>query len=278
MPRDEALERRRASGSSSRPTRRSPPGNETYAPDEFLAAYARPARRGSGIDDEEFLDLCRVRPRRGGAARHDAARDPDEPAPQRRQPAARRGRRARCGGRCSRADRRRPDHARHERRPPPDLRLASRCATCSTRHLGDALARARPRHRARGRRCARSRTRSCGRRAARRAPRLVDYLRRRASRTACCAASSSTTSALIESSLDPDALTIGFARRLATYKRFHLLTHDPDRARRIFTRRRSRRSSSIAGKAHPNDEPGQGGAPALLQLRARRRRDRRAAS
>ena len=46
------------------------------------------------------------------------------------------------------SDPQRPDHARHERRPPPDVRSASRCASCSTRHLGDALARAARRHRA----------------------------------------------------------------------------------------------------------------------------------
>ena len=75
----------------------------------------------------------------------------------------------------------------------------------------------------------------------------------------------------------PDALTIGFARRLATYKRLHLLTHDPARARRIFTGDRPAQLV-IAGKAHPNDEPGKDVAPALLRLRARRRRRSRAGS
>jgi starch phosphorylase len=59
----------------------------------------------------------------------------------------------------------------------------------------------------------------------------------------------------IERSLDPNALTIGFARRLATYKRFHLLAHDPERARRIFTGSPAAQLV-IAGKAHPSDSPG----------------------
>src|SRR5262249_33587670 len=54
----------------------------------------------------------------------------------------------------------------------------------------------------------------------------------------------------IESALEPDALTIGFARRLATYKRFHLLAYDPDRARQIFTGTPAAQLI-LAGKAHP---------------------------
>jgi len=57
----------------------------------------------------------------------------------------------------------------------------------------------------------------------------------------------------IERSLDPGTLTIGFARRLATYKRFHLLAHDRERARRIFV---DEAQLVIAGKAHPSDGPG----------------------
>src|SRR5262249_20013626 len=59
----------------------------------------------------------------------------------------------------------------------------------------------------------------------------------------------------VEHALEPDALTIGFARRLATYKRFHLLAHDPERARRIFTGTPAAQLV-IAGKAHPSDAPG----------------------
>ena len=174
-------------------------------------------------------------------------------SPQRRQPAARRGR-ARDVAAALPGRRRAADHARHERRAPADVRLASRCGASSTSTSATRWLR-RPRPARPGRASARSRTPSSGRRAARRgAPRRVPA-RRRARRTACCAASSSTTCALIESSLDPDSLTIGFARRLATYKRFHLLSHDPDRTRRIFGGDQPAQLV-IAGKAHPNDEPG----------------------
>jgi glycogen phosphorylase len=55
--------------------------------------------------------------------------------------------------------------------------------------------------------------------------------------------------------LDPDALTLGFARRLATYKRLHLLGYDPDRMRSILTGEQ-RVQIVIAGKAHPSDDGG----------------------
>ena len=54
--------------------------------------------------------------------------------------------------------------------------------------------------------------------------------------------------------LDPGALTIGFARRFATYKRANLIFRDPDRLLRMLA------SFPVqilfAGKAHPQDEPG----------------------
>jgi starch phosphorylase len=52
---------------------------------------------------------------------------------------------------------------------------------------------------------------------------------------------------------DPELLTIGFARRLATYKRLHLLVVDPARAVRLVGGRRPVQVL-IAGKAHPNDD------------------------
>ncbi len=55
--------------------------------------------------------------------------------------------------------------------------------------------------------------------------------------------------------LEPDVLTIGFARRLATYKRLHLLGHDPDRIHRILAGPMPIQLL-IAGKAHPRDEEG----------------------
>ena len=56
--------------------------------------------------------------------------------------------------------------------------------------------------------------------------------------------------------LDPDALTIGFARRFATYKRATLLFRDHDRAYRLFTDPERPVQLLLAGKAHPKDEAG----------------------
>lgn len=56
--------------------------------------------------------------------------------------------------------------------------------------------------------------------------------------------------------LDPDALTIGFARRFATYKRATLLFRDQERAFRLFTDADRPVQMIFAGKAHPRDLPG----------------------
>jgi glycogen phosphorylase len=54
---------------------------------------------------------------------------------------------------------------------------------------------------------------------------------------------------------DPDVLTIGFARRTATYKRIGLLTHDPDRTLALLAGPQPVQFV-LAGKAHPSDEEG----------------------
>ena len=57
--------------------------------------------------------------------------------------------------------------------------------------------------------------------------------------------------------LNPNALTIGFARRFATYKRATLIFHDTERLKRIVHGDPRRPVQFIfAGKAHPRDEPG----------------------
>jgi starch phosphorylase len=61
--------------------------------------------------------------------------------------------------------------------------------------------------------------------------------------------------------LNPDILTLGFARRFATYKRPNLLLHDPDRLLRILKNSERPAQLIIAGKAHPADQAGQ----ALIQ-------------
>jgi len=56
--------------------------------------------------------------------------------------------------------------------------------------------------------------------------------------------------------LDPYVLTIGFARRFATYKRANLVLHDLDRLLDIITKPDRPVQIIFAGKAHPADEPG----------------------
>jgi len=60
-----------------------------------------------------------------------------------------------------------------------------------------------------------------------------------------------------EQILDPNTLTLGFARRFATYKRPNLLLHDPERLIRILTNARQPVQLILAGKAHPQDLAGQ---------------------
>jgi starch phosphorylase len=60
-----------------------------------------------------------------------------------------------------------------------------------------------------------------------------------------------------ESIFDPDTLTLGFARRFATYKRPNLLLHDPQRLVSILTNPQRPVQLVMAGKAHPQDIAGQ---------------------
>jgi len=61
----------------------------------------------------------------------------------------------------------------------------------------------------------------------------------------------------IANALDKDTLTIGFARRFATYKRAHLLFRDLERLDRIVNNPEKPVQFVFAGKAHPRDIPGQ---------------------
>jgi starch phosphorylase len=61
----------------------------------------------------------------------------------------------------------------------------------------------------------------------------------------------------LETALDPDVLTIGFARRFATYKRAALLFTDIDRLARLIWDEQRPIQIVFAGKAHPADRPGQ---------------------
>jgi starch phosphorylase len=70
----------------------------------------------------------------------------------------------------------------------------------------------------------------------------------------------------LETALDPDILTIGFARRFATYKRAGLLFSDIDRLARILWDADRPVQIVFAGKAHPADRPGQRVIQEIFQL------------
>jgi starch phosphorylase len=86
---------------------------------------------------------------------------------------------------------------------------------------------------------------------------LVEYARERLSRQ--LAASGASPEAVDEAKhlFDPKALTLGFARRFATYKRPNLLLHDPERLLRLLTDPQRPVQLILAGKAHPADQAGQ---------------------
>ncbi|MGE0277832.1 MAG: alpha-glucan family phosphorylase [Nitrospiraceae bacterium] len=90
---------------------------------------------------------------------------------------------------------------------------------------------------------------------------LVEYARARLARQ--LAASGASTQAVEEAThlFDPNALTLGFARRFATYKRPDMLLHDPGRLLRLLSNPQRPVQLIIAGKAHPADQAGQ----ALIQ-------------
>ena len=55
---------------------------------------------------------------------------------------------------------------------------------------------------------------------------------------------------------DPDVLTIGFARRVPSYKRLTLMLRDPERLKRLLLDPERPVQLVIAGKAHPADDGG----------------------
>jgi starch phosphorylase len=90
---------------------------------------------------------------------------------------------------------------------------------------------------------------------------LVEYARKRLSRELAASGASPERDGGVNHLFDPNALTLGFARRFATYKRPNLLLHDPERLLRILSNVQRPVQLIIAGKAHPADQSGQ----ALIQ-------------
>ncbi len=86
---------------------------------------------------------------------------------------------------------------------------------------------------------------------------LVAYVRRLYGRQFAARGASPEDLAQAALILDENILTLGFARRFATYKRPNLLLHDPARLVNILTNRDRPVQLVLAGKAHPQDVAGQ---------------------
>jgi starch phosphorylase len=239
-----------------------PAGNETYSPDELTTAFGGLAGR-LGLDEDGFVGLFRADPadssehpgmtqlalrvsrRRNGVSelhgavarnmwRHMFAGEPDVPI----------------------------THVTNGAHLPTFLGATFR--TLLDRHLGEGwLSRA-----------AESRTWEAVRSipdeelwAARCEARaeLVEYIRVKQQQDGLLRGEQSDYVREVAGSIDPDVLTLGFARRLATYKRLYLLAHDADRLRALLGGDRPVQFL-IAGKAHPSDEGGKDTLQDLFRL------------
>ena len=156
------------------------------------------------------------------------------------------------------------DRGHHERRPRPDL--ARPPGPPAIRRAVQVPLRSTSTARSSSPTWATSTTRSCG------APTSSRSARWSASSRAASPASSPATGSRptalreVRSVLDADALTIGFARRFATYKRADLLFRDEERLDRILSSDERPVQIVIAGKAHPADRPGSRSSSDIFEL------------
>jgi glycogen phosphorylase len=90
---------------------------------------------------------------------------------------------------------------------------------------------------------------------------LIEYARERLSRQWAVSGATPETVDDTKQLFDRNTLTLGFARRFATYKRPNLLLHDPERLLGLLNDRQRPLQLIMAGKAHPADQAGQ----ALIQ-------------
>ena len=90
---------------------------------------------------------------------------------------------------------------------------------------------------------------------------LVEYARERLSRQLAISGAPPETVDGVKHLFDCNTLTLGFARRFASYKRPNLLLYDPERLLRLLTNPQRPAQLIMAGKAHPADMAGQ----ALIQ-------------
>ena len=95
---------------------------------------------------------------------------------------------------------------------------------------------------------------------------LVSFVRERVVTAAVARKAPASEQRRLAEVLDPDTLTIGFARRFATYKRATLLFRDVERLKRLLTHPERPVQIVIAGKAHPRDLPGKTLIREIVQL------------
>jgi starch phosphorylase len=95
---------------------------------------------------------------------------------------------------------------------------------------------------------------------------LVRYVRERLGLQLAASGATEAEMEQVRHIFDPDTLTLGFARRFATYKRPNMLLHDPDRLLRLLADRERPVQLIIAGKAHPADGAGQDMVRAWIQF------------
>ena len=95
---------------------------------------------------------------------------------------------------------------------------------------------------------------------------LVAFVRERVVTAAMGRKASAAEQRRLSEVLEPDTLTIGFARRFATYKRATLLFRDVERLKRLLTNKERPVQIVIAGKAHPKDLPGKTLIREIVQL------------
>jgi glycogen phosphorylase len=100
----------------------------------------------------------------------------------------------------------------------------------------------------------------------RRKRRLIAFVRERMVKFATARKAGAAEVRRLSEVLDPNALTIGFARRFATYKRATLLFRDVNRLKRLLTNPDLPVQIVIAGKAHPKDHPGKTLIREIVQL------------
>ncbi|HSP65792.1 MAG TPA: alpha-glucan family phosphorylase, partial [Candidatus Deferrimicrobium sp.] len=96
---------------------------------------------------------------------------------------------------------------------------------------------------------------------------FVEYVRDRSVATRLARSEDREMVAAAERGFSADALTIGFARRLATYKRLYLLTLEPNRVAALISNLERPMQMILSGKAHPNDEEGKRSAQGVFSFK-----------